>query len=197
MVQPRRIRSGACLYRTMPTDGRAPSSPAAARLFYLVDPGADGEILPSLRCHFEPERRVAVLVERRRAASPPESRRHRRAPVAERDPARGLPAELRHAARDLRLVQPMAPLGRAHEDSDLDVLVARAVALDPGATSELWWRLAPRALARLAGSADGGAPPALLGWILDELPGYDAARGPLARWLDAAVDRFAAERRVA
>src|SRR4051794_20632175 len=189
MVQPGRICSGACLYRTMPTDGRAPSSPAAARLFYLVDPRADNAILPSLRCHFEPERRVAVLVERRRAADPPAPRRHRRAPVAERDPTRALPPELRHAARDLRLVQPMAPLGRSHEDSDLDLLVARALALDPAATSELWWRLAPRALGRLAPREAGGATPALLGWILDELPGYVATGGPLARWLDAAVDR--------
>jgi hypothetical protein len=180
----------------MPTDGRAPSSPAAARLFYLVDPHADSAILPTLQCHFEPERRVAVLVERRRGAVAATPRR-RRAPVAERDPARALPPELRHAARDLRLVQPMAPLGRAHEDSDLDLLVTRAVALDPEATSELWWRLAPRALARLAVHADGGPTPALLGWILDELPGYDAARGPITRWLDAAVDRFAAAHRVA
>jgi hypothetical protein len=169
----------------------------AARLFYLVDPHADGALLPSLSSHFEPEQRVAVLVERRGRAAAVEPRRHRRAPVAERDPARALPPELRHAARDLRLVQPMAPLGRAHEDSGLDLLVARAVALDPQATSELWWRLAPRALARLARRAGGAATPALLGWILDELPGYDAARGPRAPWLDAAVDRFAALQRVA
>jgi hypothetical protein len=178
----------------MPTDGRAPSPPAAARLFYLVDPRADGALLPSLRCHFEPERRVAVLEERRHATAAAAPRRHRRAPVAERDPARGLPPELRHAAHDLRLVQPMAPLGRSHEDSALDLLVARAVALEPEATSELWWRLAPRALARLAARAGGGATPALMGRILDELPGYDAARGPLSPWLDAVVDRFAAER---
>src|SRR5437764_568542 len=130
----------------MPTDGRAPAS-----LFLLVDPRSAHVLLPPLQDHFRLEPHVTVLVERRtsgeRGPSPHEADRpRRRAPVAERDPVRALPSSLRLAARDVRLVQPMPPLGRTHEDSDLGALVAGAVVMDPGATAELWWRVAPRVI---------------------------------------------------
>jgi hypothetical protein len=180
---------------SMPTDGPLPSP-----LFLLVDPGSARTLLPSLHAHFRREPGVTVLVERRaaaahRAGSGARSQPHRRAPVAERDVERALPRELRHAAGHLRLVQRMPPLGRTHEDSDLDALVAAAVALDPAATAELWWRVAPRVLPRLAlrigDDAATAAVPSLLGRTLDELAAYDPARDSLAGWLDATVDRHA------
>jgi len=180
---------------SMPTDGPLPSS-----LFLLVDPGSARTLLPSLQAHFRREPRITVLVERRaaaahRAGSGARTRPHRRAPVAERDVERALPRELRHAVRHLRLVQRMPPLGRTHEDSDLAALVAAAVALDPAATAELWWRVAPRVLPRLAlrigDDAATAAVPSLLGRTLDELAAYDPARDSLAGWLDATVDRHA------
>jgi hypothetical protein len=178
---------------SMPTDGPLPSS-----LFLLVDPGSARTLLPSLQAHFRREPGVTVLVERRAAAAHragARSQPHRRAPVAERDVERALPRELRHAVCHLRLVQRMPPLGRTHEDSDVDALVAAAVALDPAATAELWWRVAPRVLPRLAlrigDDAATAAVPSLLGRTLDELAAYDPARDSLAGWLDATVDRHA------
>jgi hypothetical protein len=118
--------------------------------------------------------------------------------VAERDVTRAVPPEFRIDARHLRLVQPLAPVSRTHENTDLLALVARTVALEPEATSELWWRVSPRVLARLALCGgripDAGAARAVLGRILDEAPGYDPAREPLTAWLDTVVDRFARER---
>jgi hypothetical protein len=176
----------------MSTDGRA-------RLVYLIDPGWGDALLPALRDHFAREPQVAVLVERRgeAAAAPPADPTHRvhRAPVAERDAARSLPPELRLGAGHLRLVQPLAPVGRAHEDTDLRELVARTLALEPAAAAELWWRIAPRVLARLElglGTVPGGSSArVLLGRILDELPGYDPAHERLTVWLDRLVDRYA------
>jgi hypothetical protein len=192
----------------MPTDGRIPEASGSAtrgapadhaRLFCLLDPGWADRLLPGLRAHFARDPLVAVLVERRAPSSGwhrPEARR--RAPVAERDAARALPAELREEARHLRLVQPLAPLGRTHEDADIVTLVAMTIAMEPEATSELWWRISPRVLARLELSGgqlpDAGAAGAILGRILDEAPGYDPARQPLPRWLDDVVDRLARER---
>jgi hypothetical protein len=191
VVDDRAVRFDDC----MPTDGPLPAS-----LFLLVDPGSARALLPSLHAHFRREPRITVLVERRaaaayRAGSRPLSQPHRRAPVAERDVERALPRELRHAVGHLRLVQRMPPVGRTHEDSDLDALVAAAVALDPAATAELWWRVAPRVLPRLAlrigDAAATAAVPALLGRTLDELTAYEPARDSLAGWLDATVDRHA------
>jgi hypothetical protein len=199
------------LIARMPTDGRTPDTsetavwgPAErARLFWLLDPGWAEPLLPALRAHFAPDPLVAVLVERRTPndGRPPlvtSGRIGRRAPVAERDAARALPAELRVDARHLRLVQPLAPLRRTHEDTDILALVAKTVALELEATSELWWRVSPRVLARLAlctgRDPDASAARAMLGRILDEAPGYHPAREPLTDWLDAMVDRFARER---
>jgi hypothetical protein len=143
-----------------------------------------------------------VLVERRTPGQPPpgsaaRERPRRRSPVAERDAARALPAALRHTAPDLRLVQPLPPLGRGLEDCDLDTLAARAAVMDPAAAAELWWRVAPRALGRLAlrvgDAAAAAAVPALVGRILDELADFDPARDSLAGWLDATVDRYAGD----
>jgi hypothetical protein len=118
----------------------------------------------------------------------------RRAPIAERDPAVLVPPELR---RDVRVVQRLAPLGRAQESASTSDLVRAAVASDPEAVSELWWRLSGRALARLrrrlGAAADEEDTSRLLGRILDELPAHDPAR-PLEPWLDAVVDRYALNR---
>lgn len=112
--------------------------------------------------------------------------------------ARALPSELRVDARHLRLVQPLAPLGRTHEHTDTLALVAKSVAMEREATSELWWRVSPRVLARLALCSgrvpDASAAGAVFGRILDEAPDYDPTREPLTGWLDAVVDRFARER---
>src|SRR5215218_2684221 len=110
----------------MPTDGRTPAS----LLYYLVAPSAAGVLVPALRRHFTLEPRVAVLVERRAPADGPPAPgpERRRAPVAERDPARALPSALRPEADHLRLVQPMVPVGRAHEGTDLGTLIARSIA---------------------------------------------------------------------
>jgi hypothetical protein len=168
-----------------------------ARLFLLVDPRSARALLRPLHDHFRPDPRVAVLVERRaERAQHQRPAAHRRAPVAERDAARALPAALRHAARDLRLVLPLPPLRRTHEASELGTLVEGAVAMDPEAIAELWWRVAPRALGRLAlrvgDAAAAAAMPTLLGCLLDDLAAGPPARDGLAPWLDAAVDRYGA-----
>ena len=176
----------------MPKDGRS------AHLYCLVDPRAAAPLLSAVREHFASAPEVTVLVERREAqhpALPPEAG-VRRAPVAERDAARLLPARLRDHAGRLRVVQPLAPLRRSHEDTDILDLIAQSVALEPEATSELWWRIAPRVLARLelrlARAADPDSARSVFGRVLDELPGFDPARDRLPAWLDAVVDRYVA-----
>ena len=159
------------------------------RIFCLVPPERADTLLDRLRTHFAGQPQVSVLVERRAAD---------RGPVAERDPARALPPELRPEARHLRLVQPMEPVRRTYEDSPLDELIERSVAGDAEAVSELWWRISERVLARLRLAigvfAAERATSEVLGRVLDELPGYDAARQPPSAWLDRVVDRYCAER---
>jgi hypothetical protein len=181
--------------RWMPKDGRS------AHLYCLVDPRASAPLLAAVRDHFASEPEVTVLVERRGAhgdqhpAGPPEAGVHR-APVAERDAARLLPARLRDHVGRLRVVQPLAPLRRSHEDTDVVDLIAQSVALEPEATSELWWRIAPRVLARLelrlGRATDPDSARSVFGRVLDELPGFDPARDRLPAWLDAVVDRYVA-----
>jgi hypothetical protein len=154
-------------------------------------------LLPPLREHFAHEPLVTVIVERRTPRRPlgPAAQPRRRAPIAERDPMRALPPELHHEAGELRLVQRLEPLRRTHEDSTMTDLIAKCLAIEPEAASELWWRISERVLARLTlhlgQLAAGDAARAMLGRILDELPGYQAEREPLSAWLDAVVDRYA------
>ena len=166
------------------------------RIFYLVPPERADALLDPLREHFAAEPHIEVLVERRAAAAGAGARS--RAPVAERDPARALPPELRPEARHLRLVQPMEPVRRTYEDVEIGELIERSIAGEAEAVSELWWRISERVLARLRLAigvfAAERATSQLLGRVLDELPGYDAARQPLTTWLDRVVDRFCAER---
>jgi hypothetical protein len=178
------------------------SARAPARLVYLVSPERANALLDPLREHFAGEPEIDVIVERRaqeeHPALEPPARDHRRAPVAERDPVRALPPGLRREADHVRLVQRMEPVRRAHEQTATAEIVARSVAMDPEAVSELWWRVSERALARLrlrlGYEPDETTARDLLGRMLDELPGYDARREPLTAWLDAVVDRFAHDR---
>ena len=164
------------------------------RLIYLV-PADRAEALARLRERFADEPRVDVVVDRRerqRAAPPRTQPLRHRAPVAERDPARALP-DL--PADGVRLVQPLAPVGRVHETTSLDELVTRSLAAEPAAVSELWWRTGERVMARLRlqvgrRRADRSTSQ-VLGRILDELPGYDPQDEPLQEWLDDVVDHFA------
>jgi hypothetical protein len=114
--------------------------------------------------------------------------------VAERDASRSVPPDLRRAADRVRLLQPMRPVRRVHETTGIRELVRSAIDGDPDAVSELWWRVGERVRTRLrlqVGPYQADAlVPQVLGRILDELPGYDAARGPLAAWLDQVVDRY-------
>jgi hypothetical protein len=141
-----------------------------------------------------------VLVERRAAGGgqPPPAGARSRAPVAERDPARALPPQLRPEARHVRLVQPLEPVRRTYEDATVTELIERSVAGDPEAVSELWWRVSGRVLARLRFAIGHFAAERetsqVLGRVLDELPGYDPERQPLSEWLDVVVDRYCAER---
>ena len=172
------------------------------RLVCVVDADRAEVLLPPLREHFADEPLVAVVVERRtpnriRRLLEPVEQAHRRAPIAERDPVRALPPALRHEARHLRLVQRMEPLRRTHEDTDMADLVGKCLAVEPEAVSELWWRVSERVLARLrlllGRFAAEDAARHILGRILDELPGYRAEQEPLTAWLDAVVDRYAAD----
>jgi hypothetical protein len=199
----------------MPTDGRVPdtsplkldgrglwrpSSAERARLVCLVHPQRAGVLLPVLRGRFAREPLIEVLVERRapaglpRPADPCRATVHR-APVAERDAVLALPPELRHEASHLRLVQPLATLRRTHEGTDIGALVASTLAMDPHATSELWWRVSPRVLARLeltlGRTPDLRAARSVLGRILDALPTYDPASDSLTAWLDGVADGYA------
>lgn len=168
------------------------------RIFCLVPAERADTLLDRLRAHFAGQPQVSVLVERRTGDGGAREHGRTRAPVAERDPARALPPELRPEARHLRLVQPMEPVRRTHEDSPLAELIERSVAGDPEAVSELWWRISERVLARLRLAigvfAAERETSELLGRVLDELPAYDAARQPLSAWLDRVVDRYCAER---
>jgi hypothetical protein len=166
------------------------------RVFCLVTAERAGELLAPLREHFADAPDVAVLVERRTAPSPSGGRS--RAPVAERDPVRALPPELRPEARHLRLVQPLDPVRRTHESAGEAELIAAARAGASEAVSELWWRVSERVQTRLRLAigvfAAERATSQMLGRLLDELPAYDPAREPLTAWLDRVVDRFCAER---
>jgi hypothetical protein len=161
-----------------------------------VAPERAAELLDPLRAHFAGEPEVAVLVERRaEAGAPPPSAQQRRAPVAERDPARNVPPELRRAAAHVRLLQPMTPVRRVHETTGIRELVRCGIEGDADAVSELWWRVGERVRTRLrlqvGPYAAESLVPQVLGRILDELPDYDPARTPLAPWLDQVVDRYA------
>jgi hypothetical protein len=169
------------------------------RIFYLVPPDRASTLLQPLRAHFAAEPQVEVLVERRGNPGDGVTREpvRSRAPVAERDPARALPPELRPEARHLRLVQPMEPLRRTYEDAEIGEVIERTVAADPEAVSELWWRVSERVLMRLRMAigvfATERETSAMLGRMLDELPSYDRGQ-ELEPWLDRVVDRFCAER---
>jgi hypothetical protein len=172
------------------------------RVFCLVSAERADVLLAPLREHFAGEPRVAVVVERRTSngAERPagEARRARpRAPVAERDPVRALPPALHPEAPHLRLVQPMEPVRRTHEATEMAELIGKSLATEPDAVSELWWRVSQRVLARLrlrlGHFAAERATSHVLGRILDELPGHDPEREPLTLWLDAVVDRYSEE----
>ena len=171
-----------------------------ARFLCLVTAERADALLEPLRGHFAAQPQVDVMIERRAAdrERPLAGRGRARAPVAERDPVRALPPELRPEARHLRLVQRMEPLGRTHEDTETADLVTKTLAAEPDAVSELWWRVAERAQARLrlrlGDHAAEGATSQVLGRVLDELPGYDPGCEPLTRWLDTVVDGYADER---
>jgi hypothetical protein len=166
------------------------------RLIYLVAADRAEELVRPLREHFADEPLVQVVVDRRarqqRAVPPRSQPLRRRAPVAERDPARAVP-DL--PADGVRLVQPLEPVGRVHEATSLDELVTRSLAAEPAAVSELWWRTGERVMMRLQlhvgrRRADRSTSQ-VLGRILDELPAYDPQVEPLQEWLDDVVDRFA------
>ena len=181
----------------------APRDEQRPRVFCVVAPGRADVLLAPLREHFAGEPRVAVLVERRTAAGERpagDARSARpRATVAERDPVRALPLELHPEAGHLRLVQPMEPVRRIHEDAEMAEVIDRCLATEPDAVSELWWRVSHRVLAKLRlGLGDFAAERAtshMLGRILDELPGHDPEREPLTVWLDAVVDRYCDDHR--
>jgi hypothetical protein len=170
------------------------------RVFCLVAAERADDLLEPLREHFAEAPQVAVLVERRTSRGPrqPPGGAQPRAPVAERDPARALPPELRPEARHLRLVQPLEPVRRTYESADLAELIGEALAGEPEAVSELWWRVSGRVQARLRLAigvfAAERAMSQVLGRLLDELPTYDPEREPLNAWLDVLVDRYSAER---
>lgn len=184
-------------------DGPARSlDPQSRRVFCVVAAERADVLLAPVREHFAREPRVTVLVERRASSAgerpAAEAARPRpRAPVAQRDPVRALPPELHPEARHVRLVQPLAPVGRALEDTQTAELVERCLASEPAAVSELWWRVSQRVLARLRRRLGDFAAERetsrVLGRLLDELPGHDPEREPLTQWLDAVVDRYSAE----
>lgn len=163
------------------------------RLIYLLA-AERAEELARLRERFADEPQVEVVVDRRerRRAVPARTQLRRRAPVAERDPARALP-DL--PADGVRLVQPLEPVGRVHEATSLDELVTRSLAAEPAAVSELWWRTGERVMTRLrllvGRRRAERSTSQVLGRILDELPAYDPLDEPLEEWLDDVVDRFA------
>jgi hypothetical protein len=168
------------------------------RLVYLVAADRADELLGPLHSHFASAPEVAVMVERRghdRDQPAPPNRVQRRAPVAERDAARMVPPGLRRDAAHVRLVQPMQPVRRVHEATDMQELVRLSIATEPAAVSELWWRVGERVRTRLRLQVGAYAVDRLtsqmLGRILDELPGYDPRQLPLASWLDQVVDRYA------
>ena len=164
------------------------------RLIYLVSADRADE-LGRLRERLADDPEVEVVVDRRerRRTTPPRSQAlRRRAPVAERDPARVLP-DL--PADGVRLVQPLEPVGRVHEATSLDELVTRSLAAEPAAVSELWWRTGERVMTRLrllvGRRRAERSTSQVLGRILDELPAYDPDDELLDEWLDDVVDRFA------
>ena len=175
-----------------------------AHIFCLVPPERAGDLLAPLRRHYKGDPALEVIVERRRdeAASrflTPGEQRHRRAPVAQRDLRRSLPPRNRDEAAVLRFEQRLQPVGRAHQHTSTEDLVAAVHAGDPDVASELWWRWNERVRMRLrARLGDQEAPRAerpLLGRILDELEDYEADPDrTFPAWLDDVVDRFAGER---
>jgi hypothetical protein len=173
-------------------------------IFCLVPPHRAGELLAPLRRHYSGDAALEVLVERRKEESGPRflapaEKRHRRAPVAERDLVGSLPPRLRGEAGALRFEQRLRPVGAAHQATPTDEVAVAVRDGDPDAASELWWRCNERVRMRLRarlGDVEGPrAERALLGRILDELATYDREPGrAFTAWLDDVVDRFAAER---
>jgi hypothetical protein len=173
-------------------------------IFCLIPPDRADELLAPLRRHYARDPALAVLVERRRGSDTPRflapvEQRHRRAPIAQRDLADSLPERYRDEADALRFEQRMTPLGGVHQGTPTDALAAAVRNGDPGAASELWWRVNERVRMRLRarlGDVEGRrAAGRILGRILDEIDDYehDPDRA-FSAWLDDVVDRFAAER---
>jgi len=175
-------------------------------LFCLVPREQADALLEPLRAHFAQDPRIAVLVERRRAAGhrpPPDARgvRHWRAPVVERDILRELPPDLHHAAEHVRFVQRLEPVRPTHKDASSAELAEHVRNADADAVTELLWRFSERIRARVRlrlddATTEQAAMEGALGRILDEFDQYDDAQ-PLVAWLDAVVDRYAAERAAA
>ena len=173
-------------------------------IFCLIPPDRADELLGPLRRHYAGDPALEVLVERRRGSDAPRflapvEQRHRRAPVAQRDLAGSLPERYREEAKALRFEQRMQPLSGRLQSTSTDDLVAAVRSGDPGAASELWWRVNERVRMRLRarlGEVEGPrAEGKVLGRILDEIEHHerDADRS-FSAWLDDVVDRFAAER---
>ena len=173
-------------------------------IFCLIPPERADDLLVPLRTHYAGDPALEVLVERRRGSDTPRflapvEQRHRRAPVAQRDLARSLPERYRDEADALRFEQRMMPLGGVHQGTSTDDLVTAVRNGDPGAASELWWRVNERVRTRLRarlGDVEGPrAEGKILGRILDEIDDYehDPDRA-FSAWLDDVVDRFAADR---
>ena len=172
-------------------------------LYRLVPAARADALLEPLREHFSGDPHVAVLVERRAPSAPKpvwqpgDAPPHRRAPAAERDVVRALPAALRRQARHLKFVQRLEPVTERHQHTSLPDLLAAIRDGDPEAASELWWRYAERIQMRLrtrlgelaAATADHG----VLGRILDELDDNDPGDRPFLPWLDEVVDRYAVD----
>jgi hypothetical protein len=173
-------------------------------IFCLIPPDRADELLAPLRRHYAGDPALEVLVERRRGSDTPRflapvEQRHRRAPIAQRDLADSLPDLYRDEADALHFEQRLMPLSRVHQGTSTGDLVAAVRTGDPGAASELWWRVHERVRMRLRarlGDVEGArAEGRILGRILDEIDDYEHEPDrAFSAWLDDVVDRVAAGR---
>jgi len=175
-------------------------------IYCLVPADEARRLLGPLRRHFAGDPRVQVIVDRRVRERrklpgpdlPPPDQLDRRAGADRRRPVlpRSLappPDRLADEARRVRYVQRMLPLGEGLEREDLAAVVAAARAGEPGAPTELYWRLYERVHSRLSVvigdivEADTHVAGAF-GRILDAIEDPANARTPLDDLLYPAID---------
>ena len=183
-----------------------------ARFVYLLVPKhLEHDVLHPLRAHFAQDPLVEVIVERRTGDRRPgvDDRvlrdvdtplyQERRAQTGPRG-LPPLPPGFEQYAPQLRVVHRLPAVQSGLADVPVEEVIDRAVAGDPDAHTEIYWRTFERVHRRLSAHLQeqkevDDAVKEAFGDIFDRLPEFDARERSLHGWLDRTVDAYVDRRR--